>query len=202
MTPSSSSNTRPQPRREHLIEIAFALFNRHGFHQPGIAWIIRKSGASKTTPYKYFPSKEDLVLAVLRLRSARILASMKTRLDQLLAARPDAASIERVSAILEVTREWIEGDAFFGCNFVRAVAEYTESGHPIRKQARAHKLALLALIKEQLEDYSESARSRLASEILMIIEGSVSVAQVGCSTAPITTARRLIELVMKEQGPE
>lgn len=200
MTPSSSSNARP--RREHLIEIAYALFNRHGFHQAGIDMIMRQSGVSKTTLYKYFPSKEDLVLAVLRLRSARILARMRERLDQLLSARPDATALERVSAILEVTREWIEGGAFFGCNFARAVAEYTEPGHPIRKQARAHKLALLALIKEQLEDCPGNARSRLASEILMIIEGSVSVAQMGCSPAPIAAARRLIELVMKDQERE
>jgi AcrR family transcriptional regulator len=38
--------------------------------------IMRESGVSKTPLYKYFPSKEDLVLEVLKLRSERILGGM------------------------------------------------------------------------------------------------------------------------------
>ncbi|MFX8731425.1 TetR/AcrR family transcriptional regulator, partial [Acinetobacter baumannii] len=117
------------PRREHLIEVAHALFNRYGFHQAGIDMIMRESGVSKTTLYKYFPSKEDLVLEVLKLRSARILGGMEQRLNSLLAAKPDATVKARIGAILDVIEEWIDGSAFFGCNFVRAAAEYAEADH-------------------------------------------------------------------------
>jgi AcrR family transcriptional regulator len=188
---------RSQPRREHLIEVAHALFNQHGFHQTGIDLIMRESGVSKTTLYKYFPAKEDLVLEVLKLRSARILGGMEERLRALLAAQPDATSDERIGEILDVIEAWIKGTAFFGCNFVRAAAEYSDPGHPIGEQAKEHKQALLALIADQLEGRGEDARDNLASEILLIIEGAISVAQVGYETAPVAVARRLIALVLK-----
>lgn len=189
--------TRHQPRREHLIEVAHTLFNRYGFHQAGIDMIMRESGVSKTTLYKYFPSKEDLVLEVLKLRSTRILDGMEQRLSSLLAAKPDAGVKARIGAILDVIEEWIDGSAFFGCNFVRAAAEYAEPDHPISGQAKEHKLALQTLIANQLRDVPTEMRNRLASEILLIVEGAIAVAQVGYSAAPVMVARRLIELVLE-----
>lgn len=106
-------------------------------------------------------------------------------------------TIERIGAILDVIEAWIEGTAFFGCNFVRAAAEYSDPGHPIGEQAKEHKQALLALISDQLEGQPEDACDYLASEILLIIEGAISVAQVGYDTAPVAVARRLIALVLK-----
>lgn len=197
MPTSPTTILRPQPRREHLIEVAHALFNRHGFHQTGIDLIMRESGVSKTTLYKYFPTKEDLVLEVLKLRSVWILGGMEERLGVLLAAKPDATAEERIGAILDVIEQWVEGSSFFGCNFMRAAAEYSWPGHPIGEQTREHKQALLALIAGQLEGRREDARDYLASEILLIIEGAISVAQVGFDIAPVAVARRLIALVLK-----
>lgn len=189
---------RAQPRREHLVEVAHALFNAHGFHQTGIDTIMRESGVSKTTLYKYFPSKEDLVLDVLKLRSARILGAMEERLGALLTVKADASIDDRIGAILEVIQQWVEGSAFFGCNFVRAAAEYTEPGHPIGEQAKEHKRALLALIAAQLDCHVDHANGRLADEILLVIEGVIAVAQVGYGVSPLGDARRVIGLLLQE----
>jgi AcrR family transcriptional regulator len=193
---SYPKSARSQPRREHLVEIAQVLFNANGFYQTGIDMIMRESGVSKTTLYKYFPSKEDLVLEVLKLRSARIRGGMAERLGWLLAASPNATAAERIEVIIEVIQEWVEGNSFFGCNFVRAAAEYSVPGNPIAQQAREHKLALQRLIAEQLNCYPPIIRDRLASEILLIIEGAIAVAQMGSSHSPIQLARRLIGLLL------
>lgn len=188
---------RRQPRRAHLVEVAHELFNRHGFHQTGIDTIMRESGVSKTTLYKHFPTKDDLALEVLKLRSERILGGIGGRLNSFLAARPDATPAERVGVILDVIEEWITGTAFFGCNFVRAAAEYGDSDCAIREQARRHKQELQHLIAEQLADLSVERRERLAAEILLVIEGAIAVAQVGFALAPVVDARRLIDLLLR-----
>lgn len=197
MPASPPTPIRAQPRREHLVQVAHALFNAHGFHQTGIDTIMRESGVSKTTLYKYFPAKEDLVLEVLKLRSARILGAMAERLRALLVVKADATVEERIGAILDVIQQWVEGSAFFGCNFVRAAAEYTEPGHPISEQAKEHKRALLALIAAQLDCQVDHARGRLADEILLVIEGAIAVAQVGYGISPLGDARRVIGLLLK-----
>jgi AcrR family transcriptional regulator len=58
-------------RRDHLVETALELFDRHGFHATGIDRILADAGVAKVTLYKHFSSKDDLILAVLRLRDER-----------------------------------------------------------------------------------------------------------------------------------
>ena len=187
---------KAQPRREHLIDVAQALFNQHGFHQAGVDLIMRDSGVSKTTLYKYFPSKEDLVLEVLKRRSETIRGGIEGRLERLLVGRPDASPAERIGVIVDVIDEWMNGNAFHGCNFVRAAGEYAEPGNAIREQAKAHKLAVLALIRAQLEGYPEAERDALAAQIQLAIEGAVAVAQVGLPGAPIRDARKMIDRII------
>lgn len=193
---TDKTTPRRQPRRDHLIEIAHDLFNHHGFHQTGIDTIMRESGVSKTTLYKYFPAKDDLALEVLKLRSERILGTIRGRLSGMLAARPDATLAERISVILDVIEEWITGSAFFGCNFVRAAAEYPEAGCAIYEQAKAHKRELQQLIADQLGGMDARRRDELASHILLVIEGAISVAQVGFAPEPVADARRLIDMLL------
>ena len=157
---------------------------------------MRESGVSKTTLYKYFPTKEDLVLEVLKLRSTRILGAMTERLSALAAGRPDACAPMRIDAILGVIEAWIDGGAFYGCNFVRAAAEYASPGHPISAQAKLHKQELHALIAAQLDAGTQDDRQCLAAQILVIIEGAIAAAQVGYPTAPVKAARQLIAMVM------
>ena len=52
-------------KREHLIEVATKSFNRLGYHATGIDFVIAEAGIAKTTLYRYFKSKDDLIVAVL-----------------------------------------------------------------------------------------------------------------------------------------
>jgi AcrR family transcriptional regulator len=52
--------------RRKLIDTAFELFGRNGFHAIGLDAILDAVGVSKQTFYNHFECKEDLILAVLR----------------------------------------------------------------------------------------------------------------------------------------
>ena len=51
--------------REKILATAFRLFYAQGFRAAGIDTIIAESGVAKATFYKYFPAKDDLILAYL-----------------------------------------------------------------------------------------------------------------------------------------
>jgi AcrR family transcriptional regulator len=53
-------------KREHLIKVAAQVFNRMGYHAAGVDRVIAETGIAKTTLYRHFESKEDLIVAVLR----------------------------------------------------------------------------------------------------------------------------------------
>ncbi|WP_326960769.1 MULTISPECIES: TetR/AcrR family transcriptional regulator [unclassified Arthrobacter] len=51
--------------RDRTKVTAFRLFYAHGLRAAGIDTIIAESGVAKATFYKYFPAKDDLILAYL-----------------------------------------------------------------------------------------------------------------------------------------
>ncbi len=55
-------------KRDELLQKALKIFYRAGFHATGMDLFAAETGISKTSMYKYFRTKEDLILAVLRPR--------------------------------------------------------------------------------------------------------------------------------------
>lgn len=187
---------RSTPRKTHLLETAQDLFNRHGYHRTGIDKIMQASGVSKTTLYKYFRTKEDLVLELLAQRSAAILDAMNMRVSDLVTGDEEASSRERVGAIVDVISDWVAGDAFCGCNFIRAVSEYEPENEAITKLARQHKAAVKGLIREQLIGVPKAQCEQLAEDIMLIIDGAIVSAHVRERADAMASARRLINLLL------
>ena len=51
-------------KRLHVVETAYALFKRAGFHATGIDRIIAEADVAKMTMYRHFPSKDDLFAGI------------------------------------------------------------------------------------------------------------------------------------------
>jgi AcrR family transcriptional regulator len=65
------SEMRRESRREQILEAALSCFSENGFHQTGMADIVRQSGMSHGAVYVYFPSKEDIIEALADDRHQR-----------------------------------------------------------------------------------------------------------------------------------
>lgn len=59
-------------RRRQIVEAATALFAQQGFSRTTMADVVTASGLSTGAVYRYFPSKSDLVLAVVAGRDGTI----------------------------------------------------------------------------------------------------------------------------------
>lgn len=53
-----------QKRRRQILDAALTCFARRGFHQATINQICTEAGLSTGAVYRYFPSKNDLILAI------------------------------------------------------------------------------------------------------------------------------------------
>ena len=58
----------PKNGRERLLTVAIDLFYRRGFNAVGIDQVIAAAGVTKTTFYKHFESKDDLMVSAVKLR--------------------------------------------------------------------------------------------------------------------------------------
>ena len=59
------ARVRTEEKRDEIVQIAAELFQKHGYDRCSMAALSERLGGSKATLYGYFPSKEDLLRAVL-----------------------------------------------------------------------------------------------------------------------------------------
>jgi AcrR family transcriptional regulator len=172
-------------KRQHIVETAYALFKRDGFHATGIDTIIAEAGVAKMTMYRHFPSKDLLIVEVLDWRAQRF----ERQLDQL--AEVDGSPEQKIAKILDWYGHWFQSRDFHGCLFAHAVAEYGDPAHPIFKAATSQKNSLQRRLRRILEEKLPRHRAEsMATSLLMLIEGATLLAQMGRGGAAIRAARK------------
>lgn len=178
-------------RKDELLEKALKIFNRHGYTATGMDRLTAETGISKTTMYKYFGSKEDLILAVLKLRDERFYDWLFGLVD----ARTDK-TVPTAVALFDALDTWFGSPDFNGCMFVKAAAEFLSPEDPIRLQAAHHKHRILHRLEEDLRSsHGEQARA-LAVQILFLKEGATLAAHMGFSDRPAYSAKRAAEALL------
>jgi AcrR family transcriptional regulator len=111
--------------RERLIEVARDLFWRRGYASTGIAEILNAAGAGSGSLYYFFPTKEDLLLAVLDWYKANL---WKAVVDPVFERVSDP--IERIFGILDGYRQGLLHTRFIqGCPVGNLALELANS-HP------------------------------------------------------------------------
>lgn len=183
---ASMTDSRPvaSNKRQHIVETAYRLFRRAGFHATGIDRIIAEAGIAKMTMYRNFPSKDELIVAVLDDRARRF----ERRLDRLM-GEGDAAPA-KIETILDWYGRWFRRPDFHGCLFAHALAEFGDPDHPVFRAVAAQKAALRRRMRRILEDIMPEERAdAVAATLLMLIEGATLLAQMGRADEAIAHAR-------------
>jgi AcrR family transcriptional regulator len=181
-------------KRDQLVETALALFSREGFHATGIDRILEAAGVAKMTLYKHFRSKEELILAALRLRDER----WRNRFMRAVEKRAKDPR-GRLLAMFDELGEWFADPGFCGCMFINASAEYAEPNNPIHAASAEHKRLTEKYVRGLAEQAGAVNPGELASQLCLLMEGATVMTQVcpdnqrGCAAA---TAKRAAELLI------
>lgn len=158
-------------KRDELVEKALKVFYRNGFHATGMDMLAVETGISKTSMYKYFRTKEDLILAVLRLRDDEFRSWLFRRMEEL-----GTTPRGQLVAMFDGLREWFAEEGFRGCMFIKASAEYQEVGDPVYMQSAEHKRLLLAHIRSLADKAGARDPDTLARTLLLLKEGAIVMA--------------------------
>ncbi len=181
-------------KREKLIKAALELFSKNGFHAVGVDTISEKASVTKRTLYHHFKSKEELILAALRYYDERF------RNDFMRAVEEKTESpVGRLLAVFDVVEEWFAGD-FAGCLFVGAMGEYPEEDSPIRRVCQESKSLTQAYIKSLAEKAQLEGADQLAEQIVLLIEGAITMAQVNNSSISALRAKKAAEILIQSAG--
>ena len=180
-----------QNKRAELIRKALDLFYQNGFHATGMDLVAERTGVSKTSIYKHFRTKEELILATLRLRDENFRNWLFRRMQEL-AATPE----DQLLALFDALGEWFSQSTFRGCMFIKASAEYQDRDHPINVQAMEHKRLLLEYFAGLAAQADLDEPRALAAQILILKEGAIVLAAMSHSSAPAQDAKRAAERLL------
>lgn len=183
-------------KREHLIQVATELFNRCGYHASGIDRVIAEAGIAKTTLYRHFPSKEDLIVAVLKRIDAQYREDMRKGVD----ARTRDAK-EKLLATFDVLEDWFRSKMFYGCPFMSAASEYNVRNSSVFQEVVLHKRLMIAYFEELARAAGLDDPGRIGEEINLLHEGATAVAQVSGDSQTASRAKamavRLIDATLE-----
>src|SRR5262245_14474873 len=111
--------------RRRILETADRLFYQDGIRAVGIDRIIAEAGVAKMSLYNHFPSKDDLILAVLKHREEGVLGFFRSAME-----RHAKRAKHPLRAFFAALKEWFELTGFRGCPFQNAAVELADPSHP------------------------------------------------------------------------
>ena len=182
----------PQSRSRKLLLVsrAAALFHRAGVRAVSVEDIVLASGASRPTLYRYFPSKDDLVLACVEWQTARLFQMLDAAM---------ATVAEPRAQVLAALRLFVgaAGHVDGGILAIDVAREFSDEDHPVRQAA----CKAIQQIHERLARPLTAAlggRAELitAQVVLLVLGARISVSLIGQKATAeilIASAERLLE---------
>jgi len=192
---ATASATAEEAPRERLLRTAYDLFAAHGILATGIDRIVAEAGVAKMTLYRYFPSKEDLVLAVLDLRE-EVWSQGWLAYE---AERRGEAPVECLLAIFDLFDEWFRRPDYEGCLFINSLTEMSGQDNRIVDACVVKR----ANIRRWVEGLATEAGVRdpveFACRWQIVMAGAIVMALHG-DTHSASNGRRLGQLLLEAEG--
>jgi TetR/AcrR family transcriptional repressor of nem operon len=176
------------PTAERIVTAAMQLFGEKGYGSTSVADILAAANANSGSLYHAFPTKQDVLIAVLR----RYLEGIW---PMLLAPAWEGVTdpVDRIFALLDRYRELLKiTDCSFGCPIGSLALEIHEPDPPVRALLAANFEAWVAAVRICLDAAAgrlppEVDRQGLAQLVLSVMEGGVMQARTHRSLASFDT---------------
>jgi AcrR family transcriptional regulator len=184
----ASTESRPAPARERLLDAAARLFYAHGMVATGIDTITAEAGVAKKSLYNNFSSKEELMLAYIEARHAEWLDLYRTRAEA--AATPRDGVLAVFDAYIDHAKAgYVHG--FRGCGLLNAAAELPV-GSAGREAVRRHKEQVESILAAHLAEITSPGQAAgIAEHCAFLLEGAMARAGLEGGPDRLAHARQL-----------
>ncbi|MGW8568078.1 TetR/AcrR family transcriptional regulator [Isoptericola sp. NPDC055881] len=174
--------------RDTVVAAADRLFYARGVQAVGMDAVRAEAGVSLKRIYALFPSKEDLVVAVLGLRTRQWADGV---------ARAAAAATtprEQILTVFDFLDTWFREDGFRGCAFINSFGELGATSPRIAEAVRGHKDAfrqhVLGLVREA------GLPDAVALQVVLLAEGAQTTAAITHDADVAREARRAADALL------
>ena len=156
---------RSERARERALRTASELFYAKGVRAVGMEEIVAQSGVAKTTIYRHFPSKDELVRAFLEHEDAEFW----TQWDEVVGRLEGCLALDALCAWIG---QRVLRDGYRGCPQINAVAEFSNPGHQAALVARSHKDEMHRRLTVLCTQTGATGAQKVAMQIALLFDGA------------------------------
>jgi AcrR family transcriptional regulator len=188
----------PKNARDRLIDAAINLFYQHGFNAVGLDQILDVVGVTKTTFYKYFESKDELMVEAVRYRDEWEGQAWRRAVRTVAGDDPR----QQLLALFDVLDMWFNTEDFKGCIFINTAAEFPNPHDPVHQAAAAYK-------KRSRDGWRDAAKAANATDpegfadlYTILVEGTLVMRQVHGRNDAAAVAKRAAARLIEDHIPD
>ncbi len=186
-SPAAAPST-PASVRDIIVDAADRLYYAKGIQSVGMDELRSAAGVSLKRLYSAFPSKEDIVLAVMERRHELWTSGVSALVDDAETPR------DRLLAIYDYLAGWFSDDSFRGCGFINAFGELGGVSPAVATITREHKASFQDYVAGLVAD--AGAPASLAPQLAILAEGAQTTAAITGSPEAALHARRAAETLI------
>ena len=153
--------------RQRILDTASTLFYERGVRAVGVDLVVEASGVAKTSLYRHFRTKDDLVVAFLEREDL----AFWRQWDEV-AARHAGDAAGELDAHLRWIGKRLARANYRGCPQINVAAEFAEADHPARGVSRQHMQALRRRLTELARQAGAARPGELAAQLGVLVNGA------------------------------
>ncbi|MGV0028954.1 TetR/AcrR family transcriptional regulator [Phormidesmis priestleyi] len=177
--------------RQQILETASELFYHKGIQHVGINEVIATSGVAKRTLYRWFPSKDLLIEAVMNYRASQWIRWFETAVSE----RGNTPK-ERLLSTFDVLREWYASPNFRGCPFINAVLEIADASHKAHQVSIDLRESIRQIIMQLATEAGVKNPDFFSRQYLLLIGGASLMATIEQSPEGATFAQTALSVLI------
>jgi len=165
---ADAAAVEPAPEvRDRILNTASRLFYERGVRAVGVDLVVLEAAVAKTSLYRYFPTKDDLIVAFLQREDLEFWAQW----DGVAMQFPDDPAGE-LDAHMRWIGERLARSNYRGCPQINVAAEFAEQDHPARQVSRRHMQALRGRLLDIAKRLNVPRPKQLAAQLAVLVNGA------------------------------
>ena len=153
--------------RQRILDTASTLFYERGVRAVGVDLVVDESGVAKTSLYRHFRTKDDLIVAFLEREDVEFWGQWDA-----VAARHAGDPAGEIEAHMRWIGKRLARANYRGCPQINVAAEFAEADHPARAVAKRHMQAMRTRLAALARQLGAARPNDLAAQLGLLVNGA------------------------------
>jgi AcrR family transcriptional regulator len=177
--------------REKILTTATNLFQTQGINSTGVDNIVAVAGTTKMTLYKYFRTKEALILEVLQTSQQAFESWLNDKLNS-----NSKKPADKIQQLFDYIEEWVNSPEFIGVGFIKASAEFPNEENPVHQLSSKQSREFRQFISKLANEAKIKDADGLALQLSLLFEGAVQAEQMKRGSGAIKYAKKAAKILI------